>query len=250
MSLHLYLVPAGALDGIREGDVVVLDGPEGRHAATVKRTQPGERLRLADGAGRVVTGEVVSVEKDRLSLRAETVEDQPESSPRFVLVQALAKGDRDDQAIEAATELGVDEVVPWQAGRSIVQWRGERGEKARGKWDAVLVAATKQSRRARRPALAQTATTADLVRRIEAGATAYVLHEDATEPLAALAAEQLPADGDVLVIVGPEGGVAPEELEALRAAGGRVVRLGDTVLRSSSAGPAALAVLCAASRWR
>ncbi|KGN34636.1 16S rRNA methyltransferase [Knoellia sinensis KCTC 19936] len=247
MSLHLYLVAGGTLDGTRVGDVVVLDGSEGRHAATVKRTQPGEHLRLADGAGRLVTGEVESVERDRLTLRVEIVEDVPVPSPRLVLVQALAKGDRDDQAIEAATELGVDEVVPWQASRSIVQWRGDRGDKAWRKWDAVLIAATKQSRRPRRPILAPVVTTTELAARIAAGVTAYVLHEDAQLPLAA---ETLPDEGDVLLVVGPEGGIAPQELEAFASAGARIVRLGDTVLRSSSAGPAALAVLSASARWR
>ncbi|MEO7270325.1 MAG: 16S rRNA (uracil(1498)-N(3))-methyltransferase [Knoellia sp.] len=247
MTLAMYLVAPGALDATSPGDVVVLDGPEGRHAATVKRTKVGERLRLSDGVGRVVTGDVASVERDRLTLRTESIEVVPEPSPRFVLVQALAKGDRDDQAIEAATELGVDEVVPWQASRSIVQWRGDRGAKAWAKWDAVLVAATKQSRRARRPFLVPAATTSALADRIATGATAYVLHEDADEPLAALT---LPSEGDVLVVVGPEGGIAPEELDTLKAAGASIVRLGDTVLRSSSAGPAALAVLSAAARWR
>lgn len=247
MSLALYLVAAGSLDDSRVGDVVVLDGGEGRHAATVRRTQPGERLRLADGAGRVVTGEVESVSRDQLMLRVESAETVTEPSPRFVLVQALAKGDRDDQAIEAATELGVDEVVPWQAGRSIVQWRGDRGDKAWRKWDAVLVSATKQSRRPRRPALAPVVTTTGLAARIATGGTAYVLHEDADVPLAGC---PLPDDGDVLLVVGPEGGIAPDELEALREAGAHVVRLGDTVLRSSSAGPAALAVLSAVARWR
>ena len=98
-----------------------------------------------------------------------------------MLVQALAKNDRDDQAIEAATECGVDEVVPWQASRSVVQWRGERGEKARRKWDAVLVAATKQSRRTRRPVLAPTAAHRRAGRRgSRDAAAAFVLHEDAT----------------------------------------------------------------------
>jgi len=247
MSLALYLVAAGSLDATSPGDLVVLDGPEGRHAVTVRRTQRGERLRLADGAGRVVTGEVESVDRAELSLRVDAVEADPEPSPRFVLVQALAKGDRDDQAIEAATELGVDEVVPWQAGRSIVQWRGERGDKAWRKWDAVLVAATKQSRRTRRPHLAPVVTTAGLASRIAAGGTAYVLHEDAG---VRLAAQDLPSDGEVLLVVGPEGGISPDELEAFRVAGAHTVRLGDTVLRSSSAGPAALAVLSAAARWR
>jgi len=247
MTLPLHLLPPEALAGVRVGDVVVLDGPEGRHAVTVRRTRSGEHLLLTDGAGLRVEGEVVAVGVGTLDLRVVSVASDPEPTPRFVLVQALAKNDRDAQAIEAATECGVDEVVPWQASRCVVQWRGERGEKARRKWDAVLVAATKQSRRTRRPVLAPTATTADLVERVRRSAAAYVLHEAARTPLAGVV---LPSAGDVLVVVGPEGGIAPDELEALSAAGATAVRLGGTVLRSSSAGPAALALLSAASRWR
>ncbi len=247
MTLPLHLLAPHALTGRGVGDVVVLDGPEGRHAATVRRTRVGEHLLLTDGAGLRVEGEVVAVGPGTLDLRLVTVALDPAPSPRFVLVQALAKNDRDDQAVEAATECGVDEVVPWQAARCVVQWRGERGERARGKWDAVLVAATKQSRRTRRPVLASTATTADLVERVRDAASALVLHEDATLPLAAV---ELPDAGDVVLVVGPEGGISPEELSALEGAGARAVRLGGTVLRSSSAGPAALAVLSAMSRWR
>jgi 16S rRNA (uracil1498-N3)-methyltransferase len=247
MTLPLHLLTPEALGGRGVGDVVVVDGPEGRHAATVRRTRIGEHLLLTDGAGLRVEGEVVAVGAGTVDVRVLSVAIDPEPSPRFVLVQALAKNDRDDQAVEAATECGVDEVVPWQASRSVVQWRGERGEKARGKWDGVLVAATKQSRRTRRPVLAPTATTADLVERIRRSSASYLLHEAATTPLAAVV---LPATGDVLVVVGPEGGIAPDELEALSAAGATAVRLGSTVLRSSSAGPAALAVLSTLSRWR
>ena len=247
MTLPLHLLAPEVLAGRGAGDTVVLDGPEGRHAATVRRTRLGERLLLTDGAGLRVEGEVVSVGTGTLELRVVSVARDPEPSPRLVLVQALAKHDRDDQAVEAATECGVDEVVPWQASRSVVQWRGERGEKARRKWDAVLVAATKQSRRTRRPVLAPTASTADLARRVAGAAAAYVLHEDARVPLATVT---LPDAGDVVLVVGPEGGVSPEELAVLEAAGAVAVRLGSTVLRSSSAGPAALAVLSAMSRWR
>ena len=247
MTLPLHLLPTDALAGRGVGDVVVLDGPEGRHAATVRRTRVGEHLLLTDGGGLRVEAEVVSVGSGTLDLRVVSVTSDPEPSPRLVLVQALAKNDRDDQAIEAATECGVDEVVPWQASRSVVQWRGERGDKAWRKWDAVLVAATKQSRRTRRPVLATAATSAQLSARIGAAAAAFVLHEDARMPLAGVT---LPASGDIVVVVGPEGGISPEELAAFEAAGGVPVRLGDTVLRSSSAGPAALAVLSAMSRWR
>lgn len=247
MTLPLHLLAREALAGRGVGDLVVLDGPEGRHAATVRRTRVGEHLLLTDGGGLRVEGEVVAAGPGTLDLRIVSVSTDPEPSPRFVLVQALAKGGRDDQAIEAATECGVDEVVPWQASRSIVQWRGERGEKARRGWDSVLVAATKQSRRTRRPVLGPTSTTSDLTERARRGATVFVLHEDATTPLSDAT---LPASGEVLLVVGPEGGIAPEEIEALEGAGARSVRLGHTVLRSSSAGPAALAVLSAMSRWR
>lgn len=247
MSLPVYLVATEALASADVGDVVRLDGPEGRHAATVRRTTVGERVRLADGAGCIVTGEVVDVGRSTLDVRVEVVETVAEPNPSLVLVQALAKGDRDDQAIEAATECGVDEVVPWQASRSIVQWRGDRAAKAAAKWDAVLVAATKQSRRARRPRLAPLVSSVELAERIRRGGTAFVLHEEAVVPLASCA---LPADGEVLLVVGPEGGISPDELDLFVAAGAQAVRLGDQVLRSSTAGPAAIAVLSAQSRWR
>lgn len=247
MTLPLFLVPPALVDGAAPGGTLVLDGPEGRHAATVRRIGAGEQVMLADGLGLRVTCEVVEAAKSELSLRILHLRQEAEPAPRFVLVQALAKGDRDDQAVEAATELGVDEIVPWQAARCIVQWRGERAVKARGKWEATVVAAGKQSRRARLPRVVDLATTPSLVARVQAAAAAYVLHEDATSTLAGQA---LPAEGDVLVIVGPEGGITSQEVAQLEEAGALAVRLGESVLRSSSAGPAALAVLSAAGRWR
>lgn len=247
MTLPLFLVEPAVLVGAAAGSHLVLDGPEGRHAATVRRIAAGEQVMLADGGGLRVTCTVLGAGKAELDLTVVKVCREPEVVPRFVLVQALAKGDRDDQAIEAATEFGVDEVVPWQASRSIVQWRGDRGDKARRKWESTVAAAAKQSRRARVPVVAELVSTKTLAARIGGAAAAYVLHEDATRPLAGQA---LPTDGDVLVIVGPEGGITAEEVTAFEAAGALTVRLGDTVLRSSSAGPAALAVLSAAGRWR
>ena len=247
MTLPLFLVEPDVVSGATAGSRVVLDGPEGRHAATVRRIGVGEQVMLTDGAGLRLTCDVVAAGKADLDLRVVEAEHEPVAQPRFVLVQALAKGDRDDQAVEAATELGVDEVVPWQASRSVVQWRGERADKARRKWEATVVAATKQSRRARTPVVAELATTKALATRIGGAAAAYVLHEEATR---SLAAQVLPDSGDVLVVVGPEGGLTPEEVAAFEAAGAVTVRLGHSVLRSSSAGPAALAVLSAAGRWR
>jgi 16S rRNA (uracil1498-N3)-methyltransferase len=247
LTAPLFFVSADQLAGITAGSEVILDGSEGRHGATVKRIGVGEQVLLTDGAGHRAEAVVESVGAGtlRLRLRAITQERQPGS--RFVLIQALAKGDRDEQAIEAATELGVDEVVPWQAARSIVIWRGERAVRSLRKWESIVFAATKQSRRTRVPLVSEPADQAAVVARIEAAALALVLHEDAQQPLAGF---ELPPSGDVVVIVGPEGGVAPDELSAFLAAGAVSVRLGPNVLRSSSAGPAALAVLSAAGRWR
>jgi 16S rRNA (uracil1498-N3)-methyltransferase len=163
-------------------------------------------------------------------------------------VQALAKGGRDEQALESATELGVDEVVPWSSARSVVVWRDpNRAAKGRQRWQAVAAAATKQSRRARVPDVAAPASTRQVAERLAAADLALVLHEKATTPVASVA---LPGGGEVVLVVGPEGGIAPDELAAFVAAGATAVRLGREVLRSSSAGPAALAVLSAAQRWR
>jgi 16S rRNA (uracil1498-N3)-methyltransferase len=247
VTAPLFLASADQLAGATAGSEIILDGPEGHHGATVKRIGVGEPVLVIDGVGHRAVAVVESIGAGtlRLRLQAITLERQPD--PRLVLVQALAKGDRAEQAIEAATELGVDVVVPWQAARSIVIWRGERAVRSLRKWESVVLAATKQSRRTRVPQVSGLAGHAAVIARIESAALALVLHEDAQRPLVSLG---LPGSGDVVVIVGPEGGVAPHELSAFCAAGAVAVRLGTNVLRSSSAGPAALAALSAAGRWR
>ena len=247
MTAPLFFVTAEQLAGTAEGSGLVLGGPEGRHAATVKRIGVGEQVLLTDGAGHRADALVEEVGDGELRLRLAAIMFEPPPDPRFVLVQALAKGDRGEQAIEAATEVGVDEVVPWQASRCIVIWRGERAARSLRKWESVVLAAAKQSRRTRVPAVGGLADRAAVIARVESAALSLVLHEEARQPLAGLG---LPRSGDVVVIVGPEGGIAPDEVGALVAAGAVPVRLGSSVLRSSSAGPAALAVLSAAARWR
>ena len=247
VTAPLFLVSADQLAAATQGSLIVLDGPEGRHGATVRRIGVGERIVLTDGIGHRVAAVVESAGAGTLSLRLEAIAYEPQPNSRFVLIQALAKGDRDEQAIEAATELGVDEVVPWQAARSIVVWRGERAARSLRKWESVVLAATKQSRRTRVPVVSEPADQAAVIRRIAGASLALVMHEEATLALAGI---ELPASGEVVLIVGPEGGVAPEELTAFVAAGAVAVRLGSNVLRSSSAGPAALAVISAAGRWR
>ena len=228
------------------GDLLVLDGPEGRHAATVRRVKVGEAVDLADGRGTRVNCTVVALGQDTVRLQVVTREVEPEPTPRLVLVQAIAKGDRGELAVELATEVGIDEVVPWSAERCVVKWEGARGERALGRWRSTAREAGKQSRRARHPVVATWLDTPALLERVTA-ATTLVLHETATE---ALASTPLPGEGDVLLVVGPEGGITDRELRQLIAAGGRPVRLGRSVLRTSTAGAAAAAVVSArTARW-
>jgi len=246
VTAPLFFVSAEQMAGATAGSTLVLDGPEGRHGARVLRIGVGEQVMLSDGVGRRVDAVVQSVGVGTLDVRvlAITLEPQPDSC--FVLIQALAKGDRDEQAIEAATELGVDEVVPWQAARSVVIWRGQRAVRSLHKWESVVLAATKQSRRSWVPSVSGLADRAAVIQRITEAALALVLHQEAPQRLTDVI---LPRSGDVVLIVGPEGGITPEELSAFVDAGAVSVRLGPHVLRSSSAGPAALAVLSAAGRW-
>ena len=245
MSLPVHLVPS--LDGVTSGSTVVVEGDEAHHAVAVRRLRSGERVVLTDGLGRAVVGEVGETGKRRLEVVVTSVTSEPEPSPAVTVVQALPKGDRGELAVEVLTEVGVARVVPWAAARSVAVWKGERAEKGLAKWRATAREAAKQSRRSWHPVVDPLATTAGVVDLVAAADLAVVLHEDATEPLAGL---EVPALGSVLVVVGPEGGIAPEELVALTAAGARSVRLGAEVLRTSTAGVAAVAALLARTpRW-
>lgn len=248
MTAPLFLVDPGTLDGLGPDDVVELAGPEAHHAATVVRLQAGEEVLVADRRGARVRSVADSVTAGLVSLRVTGRADEPAPSLRLTLVQALAKDGRDEDAVEAATELGVDAVLPWQADRSIVRWKGPKVDKGLRKWANVIERAAKQSRRGRWPDLADLVTTASLAERCAAaGVTPFVLHEDATTPLATV---ELPAAGEILLVVGPEGGISPQEVDRLVGAGAVLVRLGSTVLRTSSAGPAAVAAISTRIRWR
>ncbi|MEU7379646.1 MULTISPECIES: 16S rRNA (uracil(1498)-N(3))-methyltransferase [unclassified Streptomyces] len=231
------------------GTEFVLDGPEGRHAVSVKRLRPGEDVVLTDGRGRWTEGVVKAAEgKDRLVIAdlAALVEEPPES-PRITVVQALPKGDRGELAVETMTEVGVDAIVPWSASRCITQWKGDRGLKALGKWRATAREAGKQSRRVRFPEVADAATTKQVAALLAGADFAAVLHESGEERLATA---ELPARGEIVLVVGPEGGVSPEELAQFRDAGAKPYVLGPTVLRTSTAGTAATALLLGRTgRW-
>ncbi|MCL3776569.1 MULTISPECIES: 16S rRNA (uracil(1498)-N(3))-methyltransferase [unclassified Actinomyces] len=251
------LEPAGAGATAQAGTLLVLTGPEARHAVTVRRLRSGERVDLVDGQGLrlvcEVTGPGAGGAKDRLGVRVVERVEEPEAPVRLTLVQALAKGGRDEQAVETATEVGVDLVLPWQAGRCVSVWNGPKAAKGRARWETTAREAAKQARRARVPVVEDVRSTArlcDWVRRtVDAGGVVLVLHEEGTAPVGgATLPTAAPGAGagepPVLgVVVGPEGGISGEERAALEAAGASTVRLGPHVMRTASAGPVALAVL-------
>lgn len=219
-------------------------GPEARHAFTVGRVRLGEQLEIGDGAGRVGSGPVVeaSAEQVVIAIERELLEEPPQ--PAIWLAQALAKGDRDELAVQAATELGVVGVIPWQAERSVVQWRAEKRARGVERWRSIVREATKQALRAWLPAVAEpVAGLALAAHPILQGALVLVLEPEAQQPLGRLAPELLHDAERIVLVVGPEGGIAPAERAALTAAGATEVRLGGSVLRTSTAGPAALAAL-------
>jgi 16S rRNA (uracil1498-N3)-methyltransferase len=222
------------------GPHAVLDGPEGRHAATVKRLRPGETVLLGDGRGTLATAVVDATGRDTVELTIIARASVPAPAPRVLLAQALVKGERGELAVELATEAGVDGVLPWKAARCVARWEdGPRGDKALARWRSTAREAAKQSRRAWHPVVEEPVTTAALARRA-AAATTLVLHEAAAVPLADVA---LPPEREVLLVVGPEGGVTDEEIAALEAAGAHAVRLGPEVLRASTAAAVALGAL-------
>ncbi|MFE7526261.1 16S rRNA (uracil(1498)-N(3))-methyltransferase [Kitasatospora sp. NPDC057542] len=248
MTAPVFVVETERIAAAVPGAVVRLDGPEGRHAAAVKRLEPGEAVTLADGLGLGVDGTVAGVlGKDAIDVTVAAVRREPEPAPRIVVVQALPKGDRGELAVETMTEVGVDVVIPWAASRCITQWKGERGAKALAKWRATAREAGKQSRRLRFPVVRDVMTTRQLTPVLAQAAFAAVLHEEGAEPLAHAG---LPEGGDIVLVVGPEGGVSPEELAAFAEAGAKPYRLGPSVLRTSTAGVAAGALLLGRTgRW-
>ncbi|HET6876913.1 MAG TPA: 16S rRNA (uracil(1498)-N(3))-methyltransferase [Jatrophihabitans sp.] len=235
--------PLFLLDALPSGGELLLGGDEGRHAARVKRLRPGEPVLVSDGAGGLLDCRVTAVVPDGLRLAVLDRRQEPEPEPRLVVVQALPKGERAELAVETMTELGVDEIVPWTAARSVVQWRGARGEKALERWRRTAREAAKQSRRARVPVITGAASTAEVAERLKTAGLGLVLHEGAKLAFAAVALPGQPSPSDILLVVGPEGGIADDELAAFEAAGAAAVRLAAPVLRTSTAGAAALAAL-------
>ena len=242
----MFVHPAVADSSV--GDVLSLDGEEGHHAAVVRRIAVGEQISLGDGLGAVARCRVTSVGKGSLTAEVQEVATTPAEMPRLVVVQAIPKGERGELAVEMLTEVGADVIVPWAAARSIARWKGERAEKSLAKWRSAAREAAKQARRAWFPTVAELASTEDVVALLAKASVRVVLHEAASGPLADV---PVPGRGEIVIVVGPEGGITEDELAAFGAVGAEPLRLGSSVLRSSTAGVAAAAALLSRTpRWR
>jgi 16S rRNA (uracil1498-N3)-methyltransferase len=235
------------LAGRAAGDTVTLDGDEGRHAVVVKRIRVGEQVALTDGAGTRAVVTVTGADKTSLTGTVEELRSDEQETPRVVVVQAIPKGDRGELAVEMLTEVGVDVIVPWAASRCVAVWKGERAGKALAKWRSTAREAAKQARRSWFPEVREQVGLDEVVALLEKASVPVVLHEAASGPLANI---PVPGRGEIVIVVGPEGGISDEELEAFAAVGAEPVRLGSSVLRTSTAGVAATAALLARTRWR
>ncbi|MGZ0067392.1 16S rRNA (uracil(1498)-N(3))-methyltransferase [Microbacterium arborescens] len=242
MALHFLVDPPLTA---QPADSVELTGAEAHHAAGVRRVRVGEAVTVGDGAGAWLEGTVTAADPKLVRIEVHSRVEHPAPARRVTLIQALAKGDRDELAVQACTELGVDAIVPWQAARSVSRWSGPKVERGVQRWATIAREAAKQAHRAWLPDVAAPVSTSEIAARCGAERV-LVLEPTATRRLSDVEL----GEGDVSLVVGPEGGIAADELDALIAAGALTVRLGDTVLRTSTAGPAALGVVnVALGRW-
>jgi 16S rRNA (uracil1498-N3)-methyltransferase len=222
------------------GSVFVISGQEAKHAVSVRRMSMGEKIAVSDGLGTKIRGQVSKVSKDSLELIVETLEQIAKPETRISLVQALAKGDRDELAIQACTELGIFEVIPWQADRSVSIWKDDKKQKGQARWQAIVTEAAKQSLRAFVPSVKAVVSSAELLNELASFDKVLVLDPEARQSITQVPA----AKGEsIALVVGPEGGMSSEELARFLEAGFTGVHLGEGVLRTSTAGMAALSYL-------
>lgn len=250
MSNHSFVIDPMLAATASIGDQLRIEGAEAHHAVNVKRVQVGEQLDLLTGQGRRLVIEVTATDKQGMDITVlEVIDEAPPAHP-IGLIQALAKSDRDLQAVESGVELGISAVRPWQADRSIVRWNGPKIDKALAKWQALVRSAQKQSRRSFEPTvhppLGTKALAAEVAELVSGGDLVLLMHEDASQSMTQLVtdwSQQANDSSGVWIIVGPEGGISPSEVEQLTAAGAQLVVLGQHVLRSSTAGPAAVVLI-------
>lgn len=244
MSLPSFYLP----DLAEQHNTLTLSGAEGRHAVTVKRISVGEHIQLIDGNGLVVEAKVLNLNgKDQLQAEILHSQQAPIPRPTITIVQALPKSERSELAIDLATQAGADHIIPWEAERCIAKWQGAKRTKGRKKWEDAAIASAKQSRRVRIPTITEPMNTQQLCEYLQqSGALKLVLHEDATTGIADTPLQEAE---EIILIIGPEGGIGEAECERLRSAGATLVALGPEVLRTASAAMVACAAIGVLARW-
>jgi 16S rRNA (uracil1498-N3)-methyltransferase len=224
----------------KSGSKIRIAGAEAKHAMSVRRLQVGEAISVSDGQGNKARGKVSLLSKDLLELDVESVEKIERPKPQLILVQALAKGDRDEMAVQACTELGIQTVIPWQSERSVSIWKPEKQDKHRLRWQTIATEAAKQSLRPFIPEVERVLGTLELTERLKQFDLTLVL-----DPTSSTALTSVPLLGhqSIAIVVGPEGGISPQELDQFRSAGLNLVGLGSGILRTSTAGVAVVSYL-------
>jgi 16S rRNA (uracil1498-N3)-methyltransferase len=224
----------------KAGSKIKIAGAEAKHAISVRRLQIGEAISVSDGQGQKARGKVSQLSKDFLELDVESVENIERPKPRLILVQALAKGDRDEMAVQACTELGIQTVIPWQSERSVSIWKPEKQDKHRLRWQTIATEASKQSLRPFIPEVERVLGTSELVERLKQFDLTLVLEPASSTSLTSVS---LSGHQSIAIVVGPEGGISPEELGQFGSAGLSLVGLGSGILRTSTAGVAVVSYL-------
>ena len=248
MTLPMFVIRDDSADNYTEGTVFTLPPAVAQHAIKSMRLSDGDNLQLTDGRGTRLLATII--DSDSATVNIDEIHRDDTPHVKLGLIQALAKSGRDEQAIEMATEIGVDSIMPWQSHRSIVQWKGNKADKALHKWKDIVMSATEQSRRSTLPEVLPMHTTKQLVtwarERTTAGDIVLVLHQDATDTwdeFEKIVHDNTGIDTTIWVVVGPEGGISDEEVDAFKTAGAHVCVIGHNILRASSAGSVALTLL-------
>jgi 16S rRNA (uracil1498-N3)-methyltransferase len=239
--LTLFLV-----DKLESTESIEVAGDEAHHAIKVLRIKTGEEILISDGAGKWARASVESIEKKTFTAKVLERGFQEEKSPRIIVVQGLPKSDRVKDAIEILVESGVDLIIPWQADRSISKWQQD----SLAKWQNVAIAATKQSRRFRKPEIVEGLSLSQLLELESETGAILVMHESATTKLSEVVTSKFASKSEIMIVIGPEGGISDSELATLEGAGAHIVGLGPEVFRSAHAGGAALSAVSALiGRW-
>jgi 16S rRNA (uracil1498-N3)-methyltransferase len=246
VSLTPYVHLDAPLADVGPDGAVPLTPPEHHHLTRVLRLRDGAPVEVADGAGSAAPAVLAG---DAVRLTGPPVH-RPPRRPHLIVAQALGKGRKLDEVVRVVTELGVDEVVPVAAERSVTRLDQRKAASALERWRAVARAASEQARRPTRPRITAPVGTDELAAR---DGVLLLAHPGGT-PLPVVVADLADRDQDevaaVTVAVGPEGGFSDAEVAACLAAGARSVGLGPTVLRTEHAAAAACAVLAAGlGRW-